>query len=246
MVAMTGQAHTEVSMIALERTPCNGTCPSYKVIAHRDGRVEYEGKDYVTIKGKRIGAITTKDFAALAKKVEDVAFFSLDDDYSSRTTPDGGFIVVTDMPTYITTVTRGTVTKKVENNYGGPKRLFELEQLIDELTKSAKWTGHPDVDKDIPYYDSFPLSRSVKFRGLLQTARWESRAPGNVRGWKSKFILSLMRNPISFDIKASKSINLADFNGYIVDATGTLTKGAVEDYTFTLKKIRRVRRYFDP
>jgi len=243
--ALSSQAQTRINTITLERTPCYGTRLSYKVTVRQDGRVDYEGKDEVKIKGKRVAAIRGSDFARLAKKVEDIGFFSLDSEYQSRQAPDGGSIFVTDQPTCITTVTKGAVTKKVENYYGGPKGLFELEQLIDELTKSVQWTGHPDFDKDIPYYDNFPLNRPVKFRGLLQTARWESRAPGNVRGWKSKFILSLMRNSESFDIKASKSINLADSDGYVVEATGTLTKGAVEDYTFNVNGIRRIRRYAD-
>ena len=153
--------------------------------------------------------------------------------------------VVTDQPTYITTVTRGTVTKKVENYYGGPKRLHEFEQLIDEITNSAQWTGHPDLNKDIPYYDSFPLNRTLKFRGLLETARWESTAPGNVKGWKSKYILMFMKNSKSFDIIAPKSINLAPFDGYIVEVTGTLTNNATGSETFNLTKIRRIRRYAD-
>jgi uncharacterized protein DUF6438 len=243
LVAMKGNAQMEISAISLERTSCYGTCPSYKVIAYRDGRIQYEGKDYVTIKGKRISAINPSQFARLAKKAEEIGFFRLKNEYSSITNPDGSMSVVTDQPTYITTVTRGTVTKKVENYYGGPKRLYELEQLIDEITNSAQWTGNPDLNKDIPYYDSFPLNRTLKFRGLLETARWESKAPGNVKGWKSKYILMFMKNSNSFDIIAPKSINLAPFDGYIVEVTGTLSNNATGSEIFNLTKIRRIRHY---
>ena len=74
LVALTSHAETEISAISLERTSCYGTCPSYKVIAYRDGRIQYEGKDYVTIKGKRISAIGPTQFAKLAKKVEEIGF----------------------------------------------------------------------------------------------------------------------------------------------------------------------------
>jgi hypothetical protein len=245
IAAMTGQAQTEISAISLERTSCYGTCPSYKVTAYRDGRVQYEGKDEVKIKGKRISAISPTNFAMLAKKVEEIGFFRLNNEYSSITNPDGSSTFVTDQPTYITIVTRGTVTKKVENYYGGPKRLYEFEQLIDEITNSAQWTGRPDLNKDIPYYDSFPLHQTVKFRGLLETARWESTAPGNVKGWKSKYILMFMKNSKSFDVLAPKSIDLAPFDGYIVEVTGTLTNNATGSEKFNLTKIRRIRRYAD-
>lgn len=244
-VALTSQAQTQISAISLERTSCYGTCPSYKVIASRDGRIQYEGKDFVTIKGKRISAISPRQFAKLAKKVEEIGFFKLHNEYSSVTNPEGSSSFVTDQPTYITIVTRGTVTKKVENYYGGPKRLYEFEQLIDEITNSAQWTGHPDLNKDIPYYDSFPPNRTLKFRGLLETARWESKAPGNVKGWKSKYILMFMKNSKSLDITAPKSIDLAPLDGYIVEVTGTLTNNATGSETFNISKIRRIRRYAD-
>lgn len=245
LLAITGQAQPGVSSIALERTSCYGTCPSYKVIAYPDGRVEYEGKDNVKIKGKRISAISPKNFATLAKKVEEIEFFRLNDEYHSLTNPDGSTSFVTDLPTYITTVTRGVFTRKVENSYGGPKRLYQLEQLIDEITNSAQWTGRPDVNKDIPYYDSFPLNRPVKFRGLLETARWKSAAAGNVKGWKSKYILMFVKNPRSFDILAPRSIDLSPFDGYIVEVSGTLRQNAPGSDKFSLTKIRRIRRYVD-
>jgi Domain of unknown function (DUF6438) len=245
LVAMTGNAQTEISAISLERTSCYGTCPSYKVIAYRDGRIQYEGKDYVTVKGRRISAISPSQFARLAKKAEEIGFFRLKAEYSSITNPDGSMSVVTDQPTYITTVTRGPVTKKVENYYGGPKRLYEFEQLIDEITDSAQWTGQPDLNKDIPYYDSFPLNRTLKFRGLLEIARSESKAPGNVKGWKSNYIFMFIKNSKSLDIIAPKSINLAPFDGYIVEVTGTLTTDAIGREKFKLSKIRRIRRYAD-
>jgi len=245
LIAVTGHAQTEISAISLERTSCYGTCPSYKVIAYRDGRIHYEGKDYVTTKGKRISAISPRQFAILTKKIEEIGFFSLNNEYSSITDPDGSITVVTDQPTYITTVTKGAVTKKVENYYGGPKRLYEFEQLIDEITNSAQWTGHPDLNKDVPYYDSFPLNRMLKFRGLLETSRWKSTAPGNVKGWKSKYILMFMKNSKSFDILAPKAIDLAPFDGYIVEVTGTLTNNATGNEEFNITKIRRIRRYAD-
>src|SRR2546429_941742 len=96
LVAMTGQAQTEISAISLERTSCYGTCPSYKVIAYRDGRVQYEGKDEVKIKGRQISAISPTNFAMLAKKVEEIGFFRLNNEYNSITNPDGSLNFVTD------------------------------------------------------------------------------------------------------------------------------------------------------
>jgi hypothetical protein len=105
---------------------------------YSDGKVEYEGKDYVKEKGARTSRISEKNFLRLMKKVDQIEFFKLNDRYEGR---------VTDLPTRITTVTKGDVSKTVRNYYGGPKALHDLEQLIDEVSNSAQWTGvHPDTD----------------------------------------------------------------------------------------------------
>ena len=48
-------------------------------------------------------------------------------------------MTVTDLPTRKTSVTRGGQTKTVENYFRGPPGLKELEDLIDEVTKSSIW-----------------------------------------------------------------------------------------------------------
>jgi hypothetical protein len=133
-----GLAEAQPTKISLERTPCFGTCPVYKLTVHSDGKVEYEGKEYVKEKGSRSSKIDQKLFLRLMKKVDAIGFFKLNDRYEGR---------VTDLPTRITTVTKGDVSKTVRNYYGGPKGLRDLEQLIDEVTNSAQWTGvHQDTD----------------------------------------------------------------------------------------------------
>ena len=137
-LAADGRAEAKTNKISLERTACFGTCPVYKLTVYSDGKVEYEGKDHVKEKGSRSSKIEEKLFLRLMKKVDEIGFFKLNDRYEGR---------ITDLPTRITTVTKGDVSKTVRNYYGGPKDLYDLEQLIDEVTNSAQWTGvHPDTD----------------------------------------------------------------------------------------------------
>ena len=133
-------AESEITTITLERTPCFGTCPVYKLTIHRSGKVEYEGKDHVREKGIRTGKISAGDFDKLVKKIDEINFFSLNDRYDGKN-PDGSGVTVTDLPTRTIGVTRDSRTKTVENYFRGPKGLKELEDLIDELTNSAEWVG---------------------------------------------------------------------------------------------------------
>jgi hypothetical protein len=129
---------SEITKITLERTPCFGACPVYKLTVHRSGQVEYEGKNHVGQKGSRTGRISTEDFDKLVKKIDEINFFNLNDRYDGKN-PDGSGVTVTDLPTRKTSVTRGELTKTVENYFRGPTGLAELEGLIDELTKAAEW-----------------------------------------------------------------------------------------------------------
>jgi hypothetical protein len=138
LTAAGASAESEITAITLERTPCFGACPVYKLTIHRSGQVEYEGKDHVGQKGARSGRISTEDFERLIKKIDEINFFNLGDRYDGKN-PDGSGVTVTDLPTRITSVTRGDRTKTVQNYFRGPKGLKELEDLIDEVTKSADW-----------------------------------------------------------------------------------------------------------
>ena len=136
LYADNGRAESPVSKISLERTMCFGRCPVYKLTVYSDGKVEYEGKDFVKEKGARRSKISEKDFRKLMKKVEEIGFFEFKDRYDGR---------ITDLPTRITTVTKGDGSKTVRNYYGGPESLSDLERLIDEVTNSAQWTGVTSV-----------------------------------------------------------------------------------------------------
>ena len=131
-------AQSPITKVALERTACFGTCPVYKLTVHRSGAVEFEGNDHVRAKGLRHDRITAADFARIAAKIEQINFSSLRGRYDGRN-PDGSGVTVTDLPTTRTSVTRGDETKTVENYFRGPRGLKELEDLIDEVTKSSRW-----------------------------------------------------------------------------------------------------------
>jgi hypothetical protein len=127
-------------LITLERTACFGTCPMYTLTIYQDGRVEYTGKDFVTVKGDQTGKITPAQVQVLVEAFKNADYFNLQDEY---TTP------VTDLPTTITSFTFEGNTKTIRN-YGGclhdspvpaPQALCDLENKIDEITNSIQWVG---------------------------------------------------------------------------------------------------------
>ncbi len=127
--------HNTEPVITLERTACLGSCPVYSLVIFEDGTVYYEGPRYVAVTGDIESKIPEADVVALLEKSEEIGYFSLQDSYSAG---------VTDLPTTITSVTIGNLTKKIIDNYGAPEKLREFEQLIDALANTAQWVDCPD------------------------------------------------------------------------------------------------------
>jgi len=230
------KSELQIDEINLERTSCYGTCPQYKLTIHSDGTVLYKGKDFVKEKGAKKTRVSQSDLRKLARKINAIRFFNLEEKYNSQEIG-GASIFVTDQPTQIVTIRAGDRTKSVEDYFGSPKGLHELEELIDQVTNSSVWTGVRSDISDIPYYDSFPLNRRVRFRALLEHYR-----TGGDSKRVSGYLLMFMKNPMSFDLEAHRDIDLSSFDGYIVDAIGHIRKSKT-DNVFVVTEIRRVRRY---
>ncbi len=125
--------------ITLERTACFGSCPVYTVTIAGDGSVSYEGRWYVGVTGKQGAHIDPAAVRALVHGFEAIDFFSLRDSYRSVENADGSVTEVTDLPTTFVSLRLGDRVKRVEDYFGGPKALRDLEDRIDEVAGTRKW-----------------------------------------------------------------------------------------------------------
>jgi Domain of unknown function (DUF6438) len=129
-------------VVSLERTPCFGKCPSYKVSVSSSGVVAYEGRADVRRVGTDTARIPVQRVEALLLELERAGYFTFADRYApSEPTcrrPS------TDSPSVLSSATFRGRTKRIEHYYGCdgvPGSLTLLEQRIDEVLGSARWTG---------------------------------------------------------------------------------------------------------
>ncbi len=127
-------------VIKLERTSCFGPCPVYSVTIDATGSVTYEGKKFVRVGGRQSDQIPVSQVAELVATVDRVRLFELNDEYRVIRNPDGTTTMVTDLPTTFVTVTMGGRSKRVEDYFGAPELLHQLEKAIDEAARTARWT----------------------------------------------------------------------------------------------------------
>jgi len=125
-------------MITLERTACFGTCPIYKLTIKGDGTVIYEGERFVNVTGTQTTKISSDKIRELVDEFYKSGYFSLKESYTKKCDI-RGCMHVTDLPTTITSITIDEKTKRVENYFGAPEKLDELQNKIDDITNSKMW-----------------------------------------------------------------------------------------------------------
>jgi len=128
-------------VITLERTVCYGFCPSYKLSIFEDGKVVYEGREFVKTKGRAEGRITKDELQQLLREFEKLDYANLADEYSEgHNCPEAW----TDSPSAITSLNRNGKVKRVLH-YHGCRGLAILDQLtalenkIDEVVNTKRW-----------------------------------------------------------------------------------------------------------
>lgn len=129
------------SLIAsLERGPCRGSCPVYKVEVFGDGRVRFDGKQHVGTLGVKTGTTTTTAIQDFMRSVSASEFASADTSYVMGSAKCGQYY--TDLPMAALSIKVGGRMKTVQHDpgcQGAPKFLGILEFQLDTTARTASW-----------------------------------------------------------------------------------------------------------
>lgn len=128
---------TPTPVITLDRSVCFGSCPVYKVEIYEDGKVVYEGKEFVKKKGIAHSQITKQELEHLVEQFTKINYFDLK---SEPDCPQSS----TDHPSASTSL-KWHGRQNVVIHYHGCsgsevlKQLTELEDKIDTAVNSKQW-----------------------------------------------------------------------------------------------------------
>jgi hypothetical protein len=138
------------TFITLKRTRCFGECPVYQLEISADGKVVFEGVEYVKTKGRVEGSLTQGQLRLLISEFEKAKYFSLRDSYV--TAEDGCPTYWTDNPSALTSIRISGKSKSIAHYYGCqekytergqgspfPRELTELERKIDLIAGTKQW-----------------------------------------------------------------------------------------------------------
>lgn len=122
------------TIIKLQRGPCFGPCPIYKVTIYGNGTVIYIGKEFVKTKGKHKINIGDGKIRELISEFEKIHYFQLKGSYEDEE--------VSCSSTTITSIAINGKTKTIRHYHGdssAPEKLTYLEDKIDEIINSNQW-----------------------------------------------------------------------------------------------------------
>ena len=111
-------------LIVMERTACYGTCPQYIISIYNNGTIEYEGKMFVSKIGCFFSFLSEDILNMIKSEFIASQFFSFENEYNSN---------ITDIPSVILEAHMGSKNHRVIDRLNGPKKLKNLQNLIDSV-----------------------------------------------------------------------------------------------------------------
>lgn len=140
--------------ITMERTPCFGTCPVYRVSIDGDGRVKWRGIANVHALGEQRATVPAKRIAEIERKLEQLKFFELDEHgelpEKMECVTTGGtsscsfsksVTICSDTSVAVLTVRKNHDTYTVRNDHCKRSPLDALEALLDDIARTTAWIG---------------------------------------------------------------------------------------------------------
>ena len=128
--------------LKLERTPCFGSCPVYKIEVSGTGKVKYNGEYFVEKKGAHTWQLSSKVVEQLNQLITEIGYFAIKEKRQR-----GEFITIsTCMTSCITSVLLDDGSfRKINNNYGVniyQRKLSTFEYKVDKLIGVKGYIGN--------------------------------------------------------------------------------------------------------
>lgn len=114
----------------IERTPCKGTCPVYKLIIFKSGDAIYDGSDHVIHTGRFLVKFSKVDLEKISAKAKEVKYFSFKNEYPTKSG---------DFPATITSLRVNKKVKSTNNRAGSIKGLSDFENFIEQMLFTKKF-----------------------------------------------------------------------------------------------------------
>lgn len=123
--------YNENIIIGIEKTPCFGTCPVFKLYVFNDYTIEFHGIANISPLGLYTGKANEELVNQVFSLANKINYFGLNNIYSKP---------ITDVPTVYSTLLLQGKRKSIINHFMGPDELTEFENYVVMLFKDKATT----------------------------------------------------------------------------------------------------------
>lgn len=120
----------DILIISLEKTPCYGPCPAYKMEIFSSGLVRFKGESNHKMIGNYESSLHQEDLQKIVQRFRDSNFFKFKNQYTGN---------VSDLPTTYIYFKDQSNEKTIQDYYNAPEQLKELEQVVENLIPTLPW-----------------------------------------------------------------------------------------------------------
>jgi hypothetical protein len=123
----------------MERTGCFGTCPSYTLSILEDGKVTFNGREFVKHKGEATRVMSQENLDTLVQKIRESHFMDLpsNPECESRYTDHSSVFLTITLDDERNSITHYLGCKGFQYE----EELYDLEEAIDSLANTQQWIG---------------------------------------------------------------------------------------------------------
>lgn len=132
-----GPTAADSLVFVLQRTPCFGHCPAYRIEVFRSGYATFNGVVHVENMGPHEGRVEPGILRELVQKADSIGFHRMLDAYDAD---------VTDLPSAIVRIVADGRDKQVKARVGTPQRLREYIEHAESLLLPLVWKPVPEKD----------------------------------------------------------------------------------------------------
>ena len=115
-----------IQQIAMERTPCFGTCAAYRVEVNKNGKVKYISRHFTEYEGTYETTFPTEKVAELFQQFNDYRVDTCNEEYKS---------LIQDVPGVMYYITYDKKEQTIKNAHFGPELLKMLAREVDSFSK---------------------------------------------------------------------------------------------------------------
>lgn len=129
------------TLVKMKTSACYGECPIYTVIVKKNGQLNYEGLEYVSVKGTKSAILSEETIASIEAELIKIKFLKMQSKLHSGNW--GCFMSATDH-SYILIEASIKNRRKAVSTYTGCQseqvdKIIDLENYIEQITEISEW-----------------------------------------------------------------------------------------------------------